>query len=325
MHRGVLIVDEMSAIPTDILGRLTSLRSEGVAQVDKQGYKGRANALTAVLWLSNTRTGVDINSYDYGVESLMDLMVRNEDVRRLDYAHAVSKLDISRDTFADPPGTIYGECRYSPRDCHDLILWIKSRQANQIHFTDSAIQAAFTHADSLARIYHDSIPLFPAAVGRIKIAKIAAAIAGRIYSTDPSGTILWIDEACVDAAAEFLDLLYKHPAMGYRAYSRDKYSMEDLNVALLEQRWALVCSQANIDPRSLCTLFLGTPEITRQGIIDWVGGDQYHAQPFITGLLHLHAMTQLTKYKNGYKKQEGFVKWLRAKVGMTESTEKAPF
>jgi hypothetical protein len=88
-------------------------------------------------------------------------------------------------------------------------------------FTEKAVKAILdTHARDLAAKYSPAIPLVQGQNIRIKLAKVAAAIAARTFCTGPGFKVLKVDARCADAAAALLDMFYKAPVMSYDSYSR---------------------------------------------------------------------------------------------------------
>lgn len=218
--RGLVIIDEMGALAEEIFGRLSRVRSEGVAEVTKIGHHQRTFARTRLLWLCNPLQGV-MADYTYGVQALQGIVGKAEDIARFDYAFAVADGEVA-------PGlinTARGEAReskFTAAACRDLVHWAWSRKPSQVQFTEKATKAILgTHSRTLAAKYAPTIPLVQGQNIRVKLAKVAAAVAARVFSHAPGNPeVLRVDGRCADAAAMLLDLFYMMPSMSYDSYSR---------------------------------------------------------------------------------------------------------
>jgi hypothetical protein len=298
-HRGVMVIDELSALDVRDISRLTSLRSEA-----------KANAVTGLLWLSNTREGRRLAKYSYGTDALCSLIGAGEDIRRFDYAHAVSDDEVDQ-ALINQNGDVE-ECKFGPLDSHNLILWVKSRMPNQISFTDAAVKAIFRKSAQLAATYVSDVELITSSTAKIKLAKISAAIAGRIFSTDTTGEILRVDERCVTCAMKFLETLYRRDNMGYYSFSQQEKRYRKLDEEQAEKQIKGACHDAGTDVNSFMNLLLHYNTITRSDLFDWLGQDNWQTRNFIRSMLHMGAFKSINNY---YVKRDNFIKFLRRKVG----------
>lgn len=221
--RGLVIIDEMGDMAAEIFGRMSRVRSEGIAEVTKIGHHQKTFARTRLVWLGNPREGV-MADYTYGVQALQGMVGKAEDIARFDYAFAVadgevpsSAINARRDGSGDARHSRYGSAL-----CRQLVYWAWSRTADQVQFTDKAVSAVLTtHAKELAGKYSPAIPLVQGQNIRVKIAKVAAAVAARLFS-HPKGSpeVLRVTAEHVECAARLLDEFYKTPAMAYDSFSR---------------------------------------------------------------------------------------------------------
>lgn len=218
--RGLVIVDEMGDMPEELFGRLSRVRSEGVAEVTKIGHHQKTYARTRLMWLCNPREGV-MSDYTYGVQALQGIVGKAEDIARFDYAFAVADGEV--------PTSIINAMRYDKSQskftsglCRALVYWAWSRKADQVCFTEKAVDEILNvHAKELAAKYSATIPLIQGQNVRIKLAKMSAAVAARLFS-HPRGNyeILQVNSRHAETAARLLDEFYKTKTMAYDSYSR---------------------------------------------------------------------------------------------------------
>lgn len=217
----LLLVDETSGLPEDVFGKLSRVRSEGVAEITKI-HTEVANARTRLLFLCNP-TNRTINTYSYGIQSVLDIVKAPEDIARFDYVLVVSHNDVKGEEIniarqkTEP-------LIYDPKYEQELVLWCWSRKPDEVKFTPEAVTAIYEMSLRLAKAYDFSIPLIQVENVRYKIAKIAIAFAARFYSNEEKGRYLLVKTVHVECAWVFFDIMYKKEASGYLAYSRMRKS-----------------------------------------------------------------------------------------------------
>ena len=92
-NRRLVIIDEASGMDEKFFGQLSSIRSSGVATIDKIASQ-RTEAKTRILWLSNPRGGLTVGQYSSGISVIQTLCKSPEDIARWDMAIIVAKDDI---------------------------------------------------------------------------------------------------------------------------------------------------------------------------------------------------------------------------------------
>jgi len=157
-------------------------------------------------------------NYTYGVDAIRPLIGNSEDIARFDLATALRLDDVAPETINMPYEG--GNLSYNAEACHALVMWAWTRQPDQIKWGKNAEKEVYHQANELGRRYVESPPLIQAANVRIKIARCAAALAARTYSTDDNET-LSITRRHVQDAVKFIDHLYSMPAFGYTARSEE--------------------------------------------------------------------------------------------------------
>jgi hypothetical protein len=306
-HRDTVIIDEMSALDTETLGNMSRIRSEGVAEVSKDGINQKTHANCGILWLSNPRDRRLISRYSYGVEALVKLMPGPEDISRFDYAACVAMNEVPTEVI-NTNGQEKAKVWYSKEACHDLILWIKSRKATQIRFTEEATHEILAQAIHLGRTYTEVIPLIQHENVRFKLAKIATAIAGRIWNADVrNGEVLVVDVKCVLAAVRFLNCLYESPTLGYKFYSELQARFEIVNEQIVYNNFKHRALGAHSDTKELCEQILRHEHLTLFDI-ELLLGDKYLAQTFARDLVGLNCLLRKHNY---FVKTKAFISFLR--------------
>lgn len=225
-HRGLLIIDEMSGIPMTEMQKLTRVRSEGVVEAQGVISGHEAKAHTRLIFLSNPRgsrdssSGLSMSDYNYGIEAFRALYPEPADRRRVDIAVAVCDGDIKAEDYNY-------EWRGSPRPhvyttdlCHNLILWAWTRRQSQVRFTKDAEVACGEVALRMAKKYGTKdIELVKKSDQANKVARVAAAIAARVFSTDENYQNLLVDIEHVLFAEKVFSMVYDDPSMEYNIYA----------------------------------------------------------------------------------------------------------
>lgn len=299
----LVVVDEASALHVQDWERLSRVRSEGIAEIIKIQTE-TTTARTRLLWLANPRSGAPMNTYSTGVEAIMELVGKTEDVARFDYAVSVASNEVSSDiinrSFAAKIKT-----PYTQELCRQLVLWVWSRKPSQIHFDRAASKAVLQAAQELGRAYTSVIPLIQVENVRIKIAKVAAAIAGRLFSHDTTGEKLIVTQEHVLAAVTFINKLYTNPSMAYDQFSRTVLDRTTLKSIKEVDRMVDNLEAHALDFVEGC---LEQNQITITDITDYAGVDKDRARAIVSALVRQRA---LVKEHGAYRKKPAFINYLK--------------
>ncbi len=226
--RRLVILDEMSGLfasqgqnrgSKGIIEEMSSIRSEGKAQIQKMG-NSETSARTRLIWISNPLDGSTSLSQSYNgcIPALHDLVRNPEDIARFDFVMAAAQSDVDSKVINSPRHRRVRH-RYTTTYASALVMWAWSRRADQIKFLNGAEDLIYRKAEELGRRYIEDPPLVQTANARLKIARLAVAIAARTFSSDRSGECIMVKRTHVRAAVQFLDEVYGHPAMGYKMHS----------------------------------------------------------------------------------------------------------
>jgi hypothetical protein len=298
-NRRLVVIDESGEMESKDFSRLSRIRSEGIAEITKIQTE-RASAMTRLLFLSNPKHRL-ISSYSFGIESILDLIENAEDIARFDYVLVVAQDEVDINEINQPRENLQ-----NPYASYDPILvqWIWSRKSDEVKFTPEATNSVFKHAVKLGTLYSSKIPLIQGENIRVKLAKIAAAIAGRIYSADPKGEILIVDENHVEAAYVFLNMIYKKKVSGYYFYSQIQKQVSDIYEFKDFEKYFHAFENLG----DMIDYFMQNNYITLTDLSEHIDQPKEIAREIISKLLH-HKCIQ--KKYTFYVKNQCFVDWLR--------------
>ena len=222
---GLIVLDEFGDLPEDQFAVMTDVRSSGIVKavgvVTAETY-----ARVRLIALSNPKKGKHLAEYDCPVMALKELVPAAEDIRRFDFACAVASGEVATETinqadFEDVPHV------YTQHLCSNLIRWTWSRKESDVVFEDKASRLILSEATRMAKDYYaGAIPLCEPADQRFKLARLSAAAAARVFSTDETGEKLIIKEEHVGFVSGLLMHLYGHPNFKYSEWSRQQKSTD---------------------------------------------------------------------------------------------------
>ncbi len=300
----LVIIDETSGLDTRDIGKMTRVRSEGIAEIFKIQSES-TNARTRIIWLSNTRTGRPVNTYAYGVETAPELFGKSEDVSKLDYVVIVQSGDVDPEHINRLRGIDDGEDRYHQADFRDLIMWIWTRKPSQVIFTDDATHYILAESLLFGRTYHPSIPLVQVEDIRIKLARVAAAVAGRVFSTDSTRKNLLVTKECAEVGVRFIRRLYDNPPASYLSYSEAQYSATKIPEV---DKVQLLFDELGEYRGSFITGMLDTKQVGVTDVADFLNCDRYTAKEVVGKLVRAKC---LIKNYTWYEKKPAFIELLR--------------
>jgi hypothetical protein len=108
-----------------------------------------------------------------------------KDLRRFDLVVCVTDEDHSLDDKVPP--TAEDAIDIQPSALRESVLWSWTRRPNQVHFTVAAIHAIKLTARRLVTLYgHASLPVMIPGDATDKVARLSAACAALVHSTDDS-------------------------------------------------------------------------------------------------------------------------------------------
>lgn len=306
-HGRLVLIDEASSLSIADFGKMSRVRSEGIAEISKI-VRETTQANTRLIWLGNPRSGRPIMSYNTGVDAVKELMGSNEDISRFDFVISVATNEVPSEVInAVEPMDVSDHEKY-PRDlCRNLVLWAWSRTASKVRFTKDAVTRIIRSAVDLSEKYSATVPLIQGENVRIKLAKIAAAVAARCYSTDETGEFLVVEESHVVATVEFVNMVYSKPSLAYDTYSRTKDAITILDPTT--QSLAPVFKGLGADEAPTVEGLLRLTRISGDSLGDYTG-DIHLAKDFIGTLVRNGCLLRIES-GNFYVKTPEFTNYLR--------------
>lgn len=216
----LVVLDEFGGIADKgILEQMSSVRSSGKAQINKI-VKQETSARTRLIWIANPADGRKLDELSNGaIDAIRGLAKNPEDVARFDFAMAVASNEVDSATINtdDPPQVPH---RYTEKLCSDLVTWAWSRSVDQIIWQEGVESHVLQQAEAMGQRYISEPPLVQVENVRLKIARLAVAVAARLFSCDTTGQSIVVTAEHVDAAVKLLDRFYRMGSMGYASHSK---------------------------------------------------------------------------------------------------------
>lgn len=297
--RTLVILEELKGMPKEVLQKLTEMRSSGVAEIPKIERRKTA-ARTRIVALSNPRSSRSMDGFPFGIQAVLELVGTLEDVRRFDLCIALARGDVSEDVLNKRPETPH---KLTSDLCKQLVLWAWTRRPDQIRFTPDAEAMVSKSAKTLMSKFDESIPIVDSGTIRIKLARMSAAFAARMFST-VDGEILVVDAHHVQFIEEYLTRVYSAKNFGYLEYSKAERSRNTIRDAdkvaeeLRELRYSqdVICLILEMDKMSELDLMNAT-------------GHAEVGRSLLSLLLRKGALKK--EKRNEYVKTPGFINLLR--------------
>lgn len=231
-NKGMVLLDEMSGIPQEVISKLTALRSERKAVIEKIA-SGSAPAKTRLLWISNQREQSDgqtkpILLYSNGVEIARELVGKNEDVARFDFIVVVPETDKLISPFQDDGGfDELPEVDNTPYK--NLVYWAWSRKRDQIKFDTAVDRYVWQVSMELDEKYGSyDINIFGAETFK-KLARIAVSCAAMCFSHADGGSTVLVRKEHVDWARDFLIRCYDNDTFRLPAHVSAQKALSETN------------------------------------------------------------------------------------------------
>lgn len=305
--RRLVVMDECGSLSYESIGRLSRIRSEGVAEITKI-ITEKTRARTRMIWLANPRPTQGmlprvISDYSFGVEAVPELIGAAEDVARFDYVLIVARNEVPADLInvRQEPDS---ENPYSSDICNELVLWAWSRKPDQIVFAPGVVDLALRGAKHLGRTFSSKICLIQGEDVRYKLARIACAAAARMFSTT-DGEVLMVREEHMQFAYNFLHHIYGKASCGYLRFSAQEAERSTIkNTAELARALQL----AGPNMVDLVDGMIANRCLTLGHLMDYSGMEAPQARVMLSELVRLRA---ITKDNNYYLKTPAFILYLQ--------------
>jgi hypothetical protein len=305
--RRLIVLDEASSLSYTDISKLSRIRSEGVAEITKI-VSEKTTARTRLIWLANprpkqndiTRTLAD---YNYGIESVPELVGATEDIARFDFVLNVGHNDVPSDII-NSSHMEQGTLKYTSELCHKLVMWVWSRKPEQVIFEKGVVEYTMQLSREIASQFTSKIPLIQIEDVRFKIARIGAATAGRVFSTY-DGEMLVVKKEHVKYAYDYLVEIYSKPVCGYAQLSsvdQERRTLADTDAIYN------ILTDAGEHYHSLINGLLEHRQLRAQDLCDYANLDLYQARAIMSELVRLRA---IIKEYSWYVKKPAFKTYLR--------------
>lgn len=322
---GLICLDELSGLSEDDLAVMSDVRSSGIAR-STGVITAETTARTRAIYISNPRNGRPLNTETHGVNAVLKLFGKTEDVRRLDLVVAVASGDIDEEVINKPvdemPEVLH---KYDSDLCNLRVMWAWSRRPEHIVFDPEAITAILQHATAMGRKYSSKVPVVEPADQRIKIARLSVATAASVFSTDNGENVI-VKKEHVDYVVSFMTRVYASRGLGYDKLSElDKAQSDSSNSnidALVAKFLLLPVGDAKAF-NELVGILYTLPYFSRASLEDYTGLPRDDMRPLLKFLTNNYLVE---KYKGDYRRfplGTEFLEYLRAHPITKEQMETA--
>lgn len=297
-------LEELKGTSVDVIGKLTDMRSSGVAAMTKI-EKRQTLARTRILAISNARGDRQCSSYGYPVEAIKELIGGPEDVRRFDLCLVVNKAEADAAEINRRVQSLNGDQpEHSSQACRSLVLWCWTRTPEQVEISEEVKRLCGDAATRLCQDFDESIPIVDRGSTRFKVMRLAAALAGRTFSSTDDRQGLVVRPCHVEFVEAEMRRLYSRPTFGYLEFSRALGSVG----TLLDPDQIRARIAALPFPYPFIESVLRCERIDQQDLQDWCSWDRKEAGDLLSFLVRKHALQRRGKH---YEKTGPFIDLLR--------------
>lgn len=300
--RRLIIMEEVKGASQEVIGKLTDMRSSGFAEIPKIERR-RTYARARAVWLSNARSNLTLDRYNYGINAITELIGSPEDVRRFDAAMLVEKSEVDSQLInrLQAERSVYPH-KYGSVECRDLILWVWTRDFAA--FTDEARREVVKCAQEFCDEFSDTIPLVDRGSMRYKLARLAASCAGRTFCCSEDRKQLIVLPCHVQWVAGFLRDVYNSKAMGYKEFTAAEKQFNTLSNEAAVVKRIEECPYTNDFVQHL----VHTNFIDMRDLMDWLGWAPDQCNQFISFMVRNQAFKRINRH---YVKTAPFIHLLR--------------
>lgn len=303
--RRLVVLEELKGASVEVIGKLTDMRSSGIAEIPKIERR-RTHARTRLVALSNPRSSSPMSSYNFGVEAIPELIGSLEDVRRFDLGIILAANDIkAKELNSLQRHRPVVKPTYTSDLCRRCVLWAWTRDDGDILIEADAAEFILDASTKLCEDYTERIPLVDRGSMRLKLARLATALACRTFSCAKKNPQKVIVRKChVQYIVSFLRRTYSGTSFGYHDYSRAIAASENM-IGHKLVRGRLLQTPF---PRDFIQQILHTNDIELRDICDWCGWERGDALSLLSLLVRKHA---LRRDGRSYRKTAQFIELLK--------------
>jgi hypothetical protein len=303
----LVILEELKGTSTEVIGKLTDMRSSGIAELPKI-EKRKTHARTRLIAISNPRSESPLSSYNFGIEAVYELIGGLEDIRRFDLCLIVSAEQVDVRNLVNKRDKV--DHKYTSELCRALLLWIWSRTETQVLFTAKANGRIISASIELCDIFSEKLPIVDRGSIRHKLARLSIALAGRLFS-HVGYTKIMVRECHVEYIVQMLIRMYSESHCGYKDFSdaanisRKLLSPKEIKSRLFQAPF----------PGDVIEQLIHTHDIELVDIQDWCGWPRPEAMQLLSFLVRKHALIRDGRV---YHKSPKFIDLLKELRGSPE-------
>ena len=206
--KGLLVIDEASGLEVDDIKELSASRSSGAVTINKIA-KGEARARTRLIWLSNPRSGRNIEDFYWkGFGAFQEFIPVIEDQARYDLVLSAAREDV-KSIKGDYKDDIALEIDYY-RQLIDF-AWNVPKENVIIKDPSEVGQVVKELSEKF-----EGGPLFVGVAGHEKVLRLSCAIAILCGSIDNFNVV--VEDKHIEMAREFFKLTYEKKTLDYSSY-----------------------------------------------------------------------------------------------------------
>ncbi len=268
---GLITIDELAGLSEDDLAVMSDVRSSGVAKATGV-ITAETTSRTRAIYISNPRNGRPLNTETYGVNAVLKLMGKAEDVRRLDLAMSVASGDVDptlvNKSLKDMPVIPHV---YTSDACNTRVLWAWSRRPEDVEISEETTQYVLDRATEMGLRYSSIVPIVEAADQRIKIIRLAIACAACMVSTDPTFTKVVVKPEHVDFVVDFMNEAYCAKSFGYDKLSEQARVTTDTSDSNIDKLRMMFLALPVQNHGEMAKILYQLPYFSRATLEDYTG------------------------------------------------------
>lgn len=230
--KGLLVIDEASGLEVDDIKELSATRSSGAVTINKIA-KGEAKARTRLIWLSNPRSGKNIEDFYWkGYGAFTEYIPVVEDQARFDLVLSAARDDVGE--LQGLPDDMVDESKYK-----GLFSFAWTVERDDIIISKETALRVEQLVKMLSSEYEGG-PLIVGVAVHEKLLRLSCAFATLCGSI--VGNRLVVEPKHVDYAREFLEMTLNKPTLDYKSFieeskraSRERQKSVDFVKGLVAQ------------------------------------------------------------------------------------------
>jgi hypothetical protein len=266
LDRRACVNDETTGLSQEQIGVLSDVRSSGKATITKI-QSDTTWARVRKLWLANPRTEYNkkVSTYLFGCLVIPEIFGRAEDVARLDLATVIAVEEVPEAVLNSQEIRVVPH-KYTSEAAHELVYWCWSRRPDQVCWEKGTENAVLAVSSDLCKLYSSDIPIVEPGEQRIRVARVAVALAARFHSTDGTGEKVRVLPEHVELAQWLFHECYDRPYCGYDRFSKKRIA-RDTPMTEREMQEILDVLSTYQDSQMLMEAVSFTDDFTRLGVL----------------------------------------------------------